>query len=297
MITICKNYYYFRKIKMITLRKKYFLLAVALIATTLSYGQTLYISEIHYDNCGSSIFCLGPDSDEGVELTGEPNFDLNGWRIVLYDGNSGKKYKTEKLLGSLPESGILWIPIQGIDDGKEYIDFPITIPPTYTSYPGGIALVNYNVNPAEVVEFLSYEGSFTAKNGPANGMTSTDISVSEDRGDPLGNSLQKTDEGWVGPLAATPGKANSGQTLESDETVIIEGFKMYPNPVTNGKLNLSSKDYSEMGIEIFSTIGTCVYKNTIQPKKAIDISNINAGLYMVRIEQEGKLITRKLIVK
>jgi hypothetical protein len=42
--------------------------------------------------------------------------------------------------------------------------------------PDGIALVNPS---GKVIQFLSYEGSFTATNGPALGMTSTDIGVSE----------------------------------------------------------------------------------------------------------------------
>lgn len=297
MLNIYRNYYYFRKIKFTNLRKKYFLTTVALFMTFLGFCQTPYISEIHYDNCGSSIFCLGSDTDEGVEITGTPEFDLEGWRIILYDGKTGKKYHTEKLSGELPESGILWVPIQGIDDGKEEVVYPITFPLTFISYSGGIALVNYNVDPAEVVEFLSYEGSFTAKNGPASGMTSTDIGVSEDRADRVGNSLQKTDAGWVGPVAATPGKANSGQTLGTEELDLLEGFKMYPNPVTNGQLHITTNDFSDKKIEIYSTLGNLVFSKTIQSNEAIDISNINTGLYMVRLEQEGKSITRKLIVK
>lgn len=296
MFSFDKNNCYFCKIKFIALRKKYFLTAVALLMALLSFGQTPYISEIHYDNCGSSVFCLGPDTDEGVEIAGAPEFDLDGWKIILYDGKTGKKYHTEKLSGKLPDNGILWVPIKGIDDGKEEITYPITFPLTFISYPGGIALVNTNIDPADVVEFLSYEGSFTAKNGPASGMTSTDISVYEDREGPVGNSLQKTDAGWVGPVAATPGKANSGQTLSVDNNT-IEGFKLYPNPVSNGVLNITSNDYVDKQVEIYSTLGKQVFSKTIQSNETIDVSYFNPGLYMVRVEQEGKTVTRKLIVK
>jgi hypothetical protein len=37
---------------------------------------------------------------------------------------------------------------------------------------------------------LSYEGSFTATNGPANGMTSTDIGITEESNAAVGSSLQ-----------------------------------------------------------------------------------------------------------
>ncbi len=43
--------------------------------------------------------------------------------------------------------------------------------------PGRLALVDGSSN---VVQFLSYEGSFTAVGGPADGMTSEEIGVIED---------------------------------------------------------------------------------------------------------------------
>ena len=54
--------------------------------------------------------------------------------------------------------------------------------------PDGIALVNAS---SVVVQFLSYGGTFTAVNGPANGMLSTDIGVSENgSGTPVGQLPQ-----------------------------------------------------------------------------------------------------------
>jgi len=77
----------------------------------------------------------------------------------------------------------------------------------------------------------------------------------------------------------------------------IEGFAMYPNPVTNGKFTISSNSSVEKNIEIFSVIGKQVYSKNIKVNETIDISNLTTGLYLVRIEEEGKIATRKLIVK
>lgn len=52
--------------------------------------------------------------------------------------------------------------------------------------PDGIALVNGTT----VVQFLSYEGTFAAVDGPASDMTSVDIGVSEPGSTPIGFSLQ-----------------------------------------------------------------------------------------------------------
>ena len=73
-----------------------------------------------------------------------------------------------------------------------------------------------------MVEFLSYEGSFTAASGPAAGMTSVAIPVEETSTTPVGFSLQRTGSGceasdftWTGPLAASSGALNAGQAYDA----------------------------------------------------------------------------------
>ena len=72
-----------------------------------------------------------------------------------------------------------------------------------------------------VVEFLSYEGSFTAGDGPAAGLVSVDIAVFEPNDTPLGLSLQlqgagniAADFAWTSPSAHTRGAINNNQTFE-----------------------------------------------------------------------------------
>ena len=83
--------------------------------------------------------------------------------------------------------------------------------------PDGIALVDAG---GSVVQFLSYEGSLTAVGGAADGMTSTDIGVSEASSSPVGNSLQlggtgstATDFTWQASSPNTFGSVNTGQTF------------------------------------------------------------------------------------
>jgi predicted extracellular nuclease len=83
--------------------------------------------------------------------------------------------------------------------------------------PDGIALVD----DATVVQFLSYEGVFTATNGAASGLTSTDIGVAENGSGLVGNSLRLTGTGstyqaftWNAEAASSFGSPNPGQTFE-----------------------------------------------------------------------------------
>lgn len=146
----------------------------------------VFISELHYDNSGA-------DTGEFVEVQGPSGTDLTGWSVVLYNGNGGTVYDTVPLSGVIDDEsggeGAVAFFRSGIQNGA----------------PDGLALVDAaNV----VVEFLSYEGSFTAVGGPAGGMTSVDIGVSEPGSTPIGESLQKIEGVWVGPQGESPGDLN-----------------------------------------------------------------------------------------
>ena len=151
------------------------------------------VSEFHYDNDGS-------DSDEKIELEGDFGGSLEGWSIVLYNGSNPTvvTYGTPiALSGSFGNActngtrGVLTFDATGLQNGDK----------------DGFALVNAS---GQVVEFLSYEGSFTASSGPANGMTSTDVGVSEANAPAAGRSLQRAGNGtWFGPFTSSFGACNA----------------------------------------------------------------------------------------
>ncbi len=160
-------------------------------------GPSVFINEIHYDNAGA-------DQDEFVEIAGPAGFDLSGWSLVLYNGNNGQEYNTVALSGSIDDEGTgygaLSFLIEGIQNGA----------------PDGIVLANNG----SVVQFLSYEGAFTANDGIAAGMTSSDIGVFEPGSTAIGLSLQLSGTGaayveftWNEPSASSPGELNAGQSI------------------------------------------------------------------------------------
>ena len=141
----------------------------------------IWIGEIHYDN-------VGDDTDEGIELRGAPGAGLDGWSVVLYNGNGGRSYGAVSLAGEVPASGALWVPVEGLQNGS----------------PDGLALVGPD---GAVVSFLSYEGVLTAADGPAAGQRSADIGVQQRSDSPVGRALAREarDAPWR-PAAASPGR-------------------------------------------------------------------------------------------
>jgi DNA/RNA endonuclease G (NUC1) len=147
------------------------------------------VSEFHYDN-------VGTDADEKIELEGDAGGSLTGWKIYLYSGTAGSStlgqfYSTISISGTFGNAcvegtrGVLTFAAPGLQNGEN----------------DGFAVVDQN---GQVVEFLSYEGSFAAVNGPATGMTATDVGVSEANAPAIGRSLQRAANGtWFGPFAST----------------------------------------------------------------------------------------------
>ncbi len=228
-------------ITVLTIALGLFALTAAIRPHPAAAATSVFINEIHYDNTGT-------DAGEAIEVAGPAGTDLTGWSIVLYNGAGGAPYDTDALSGVIPnqQNGFgtvsLSYPSNGIQNGS----------------PDGIALVNAsNV----VVQFLSYEGAFTAVGGPANGMLSTDIGVSENGSEPLGQSLRLSGTGtvyedftWNAPAAASFGAVNTGQSfgagvsLSINDVTVTEGNS---GPVTATFIvTLSSSTHSGVTFDI-----------------------------------------------
>ncbi len=67
-------------------------------------------------------------------------------------------------------------------------------------------------------------------------------------------------------------------------------FQLFPNPAGNF-LNIESKENIE-SVKIYSTQGILVKETT---SKIIDVSQLSAGMYFVKVEVGGKNFTKKFI--
>ena len=161
---------------------------------------TVWINEIHYDNTGA-------DAGETVEIAGPAGTDLTGWTLVGYNGSGGAPYDPKPLTGTIPDQqngfGTVKVDFVGLQNGS----------------PDAIALVHGS----DLVQFLSYEGTFTGVGGAADGELSTDIGVSENGAGAAGNSLRLTGTGstyqdftWNAEAASSWASPNPGQTFQAD---------------------------------------------------------------------------------
>jgi hypothetical protein len=173
--------------------KKIYLLLITAFLLVNTKAQVMF-SEIHYDN-------LGGDMNERIEVFGPAGADLTGWTIALYNGAT--TYATGIAIGGI-------IPNNCTINGFNYGVFTVAIAGIQNGNADGMALVNAG---GTVIEFLSYEGVITATNGPAIGLTSTDILAFEDALGDLNGSIQRLSTGntWItNATTNTFGGCNTG---------------------------------------------------------------------------------------
>ena len=166
----------------------------------------IFINELHYYN-------QGQDVGQFVELAYETGENVVGlYYLELYNGNTGRTYGSRWVVGAQSNVGVA-----DTRGGLSFVYFEI--PSLRNSQSGeGIALIDGR-NDA-VVEFISYDGTFIARDGVAAGMQSVDIGVSErDGSGGIALSVQlggvgcdRADFVWQSSSLATKGSLNNDQS-------------------------------------------------------------------------------------
>lgn len=76
----------------------------------------------------------------------------------------------------------------------------------------------------------------------------------------------------------------------------ISGLNMYPNPVSNGTLHITSNSSEAKSVSVFDLLGKQVL-NAKTSNNAVNVSSLTSGSYIVKITEDGKTDTKKLIIQ
>ncbi len=76
----------------------------------------------------------------------------------------------------------------------------------------------------------------------------------------------------------------------------IAGFKVYPNPVNDGRLFIETAINGDKSISIYDTLGKQVL-NTTTNTNEVNVSNLLSGIYFVKVVEDNKISYAKFIVK
>ena len=86
------------------------------------------------------------------------------------------------------------------------------------------------------------------------------------------------------------------QQSRLQESTTIEGLSLYPNPVSNGKVYITTKNDLDKEIQIFDVLGKKVLQ-TVLSSRELNVSTLTPGVYIIKIKEEEASTTRKLIVR
>ncbi|APY10624.1 hypothetical protein BWZ22_04940 [Seonamhaeicola sp. S2-3] len=76
----------------------------------------------------------------------------------------------------------------------------------------------------------------------------------------------------------------------------ISNFEMYPNPTDLGYINISSRSSSAMSVKVFDLLGKQLINKTLS-NNTLDVSNLNTGVYLLKVAQDNATITKRLVIK
>lgn len=71
---------------------------------------------------------------------------------------------------------------------------------------------------------------------------------------------------------------------------------VYPNPATNN-FTVDLGNDEKANIQLFNIVGQQVYSETITGSAQVNVANLHSGVYMLKVNQNGKVYTTKVVVK
>jgi hypothetical protein len=77
--------------------------------------------------------------------------------------------------------------------------------------------------------------------------------------------------------------------------VLLDGFKIYPNPVHSGTFEIVLTNNQDASFKIFNILGEIIIdgNSILQP---IKIDNVQSGIYLIEVSNNNQSIVKKLIV-
>ncbi|SRX52282.1 T9SS type A sorting domain-containing protein [Aequorivita sp. CIP111184] len=265
----------------------------SLLFYTISFSQ-IHINEVDVDQTGT-------DVSEFVEiLSDSPNFSLEGYIVVFYNGSDDESYKRVDLTGYVTDSEGFFIIGSSATPG---VDISIGTSNTIQNGPDAIAIYQDEVSnfpngtPVTNVNLIDAIVYGTNDDDDPELLAGLDQTVQYDE-DLNGNkdteSIQSDGAGGFCVIAPTL-RATNACILSVGESK-ADVFKIYPNPASNGYLYINSKLSGVKNVSIFDVLGKQVLKTVLNGDR-LDVSSLKSGVYILKIEQERTSSTKKMVLK
>ncbi len=303
------------------MKKLYFI--GALLATSMSFGQVV-ISQVY----GGGGNAGAPYTNDFIEIfnRGSVAQSLNGWSIQ-YTSAAGPSaapnnfWFTTALPNVILQPGQYFLIKQGGGATGSALPTPdldgtpagATIGSNGSAVTGGIAMSGSNgkvilvssttqettANPtgAQIIDKVGYGTTPTGYEGAGPTGTALTNTTSASRNlagctDTDSNPSDFT-SGTVTPRNTATAINNCSLSAKDFEN--ISGLKVYPNPAKT-ILNITSNSFADKNVEIYNVLGKVVLTAKVT-NAPINVANLASGVYVVKVTEEGKSATRRLVIE
>jgi hypothetical protein len=295
------------------MKKLYFL--SALLVSAISFGQSVVITTVvdgtlSGDGCAAT---TGTSSPKVIELYASGTVNFTGYKIETEsNGGTPLSWSGSALdaLGTVTDSFVYLV----------YVQTPATTTATFTEmYPGitsniimSAAMPNGNGNDAyrvtdgtnvidqfgdpsqvtgssDLTAPWAYQDSYAKRNNGVLANGGTFVASSFTYG---GNDLFDSPNNTCAFLSTAINLGSYSLGIAQND---IAGLRVYPNPVTNGNLYITSDSNETKAVIIYDVLGKQVVKATTD--NVVNVANLKGGVYIIKITEAGKTATRKLVIK
>ena len=231
-----------------------------------------------------------------VYNTTDVDIDLKGWLIkVVSSENPNITSITSSVVVPAKGYAVLGKNADTTTNGGVTVDYQYDSSLFLTN---AIATITIECN-ASVFDSVTYDNgaTFPDPNGKSMELSTNKYSyIDNDDGINWAEATSKIDESSEDSDLGTPGTINDFVLSVSNSSIL--GFATYPNPVMNQRFTLSSSSADAKEISIFNVIGKKVFTIIFfDAKKVIDVSTINPGVYILKVTENGKTATKKLVIR
>lgn len=172
---------------------------------------------------------------------------------------------------------------------------------TTTKYDVGeniFVVMSYNIDTGAISAWVNPAGADLGGSAPTPTITDIDSSPSTSmnlfslRQDSTGETPAITfDELRI----ATTWAEVTPNTLSTQEFT-TDSFKIYPNPTATGFVNITSANSDAISVVVYDILGKQVVNQTLNNDR-LNVSSLNAGVYVLKISQNNASVTKKLVIK
>lgn len=237
----------------------------------------------------------------------------DGSAAILIDDTAGNIATTfaigDGISGLVGQLGAYQGIMQFIPSGDATVETGATITPEVVTI--ATLLTDFSDYQSELIQI----NDVTFADGGGTFATSTNYDISDpsarlagpmtfrpfNEADYIGEVIPATAAPVVAIVAEFGGSPQISARSLTDLTLSVNAFEanqfnVYPNPVTNGLVNITSKSNEAIAVTVFDILGKQVINQTVN-NNILNVTSLTSGVYILKISQNGNVTTKKLVLK